>query len=341
MPLKRFSLALTTAFLAAFAAPAWAQVPLSGYFIAQDTCPAFQSFRNQTNPGDIATEMSRAYELVGANKADASHYWIVIPGVEPDHRWVAVNCGVRAETVAGGGQVQTPPRPIPDDDAPTPLPAGQTQYILAVSWQPAFCETRPNKPECESQTEDRFDASHFTLHGLWPQPRSNAYCNVTADEEAASADSRWDDLPTVELSQDLRQELDKVMPGTQSNLERHEWTKHGTCYDTDEEEYFADSLAMMSALNTSAVAELFASNVGKQVTQAQVRAAVNESFGEGAGERVRLACPRDGGRTLIGELTIGLTGEITAPEDFSTLILAARPTDGGCDAGIVDPVGLQ
>lgn len=336
---KPFALALA---IALFALPAAAQVPATGYFIAEETCPAFASFRNQTNPGNIATEPSRAYELVGLNKTDASHYWIVVPGVEPDHRWVSVTCGTRAEAVdgkGGGKPAPTPPRPIPDQ--PAPPPAGETQYILAVSWQPAFCETRPNKPECESQTADRFDASHFTLHGLWPQPRSNVYCNVTADEEDASADSRWDDLPTVELSPDLRKELDRVMPGTQSGLERHEWIKHGTCYGTDEEEYYADSLAMMSALNTSSVAELFAENVGKQLTQEEVRAAFDESFGAGAGERVRLACPRDGNRTLIGELTIGLTGDITAPDDFSPLILAARPTDGGCSAGVVDPVGQQ
>src|SRR3546814_1497468 len=42
-------------------------------------------------------------------------------------------------------------------------------FVLAVSWQPAFCETRPAKPECVTQDEDRFDASHFALHGLWPR----------------------------------------------------------------------------------------------------------------------------------------------------------------------------
>src|SRR3546814_5265076 len=51
-------------------------------------------------------------------------------------------------------------------------------FVLAVSWQPAFCETRPAKPECVTQDEDRFDASHFALHGLWPQPRGNVSCGV-------------------------------------------------------------------------------------------------------------------------------------------------------------------
>ena len=39
--------------------------------------------------------------------------------------------------------------------------------VLAVSWQPGFCETRPRLPECRSQKKSRYDATHFALHGLW------------------------------------------------------------------------------------------------------------------------------------------------------------------------------
>ena len=52
--------------------------------------------------------------------------------------------------------------------------------MLAVTWQPAFCQLHARKPECGSQTSDRFDATHFTLHGLWPQPRAKEYCGVSA-----------------------------------------------------------------------------------------------------------------------------------------------------------------
>jgi ribonuclease T2 len=44
--------------------------------------------------------------------------------------------------------------------------AGENGYALAISWQPAFCETLPRRRECREQTHDRFDASHFFLHGL-------------------------------------------------------------------------------------------------------------------------------------------------------------------------------
>ena len=217
----------------------------------------------------------------------------------------------------------------------------RTQFVLAISWQPAFCETRPDKPECESQPEDRFDASHFALHGLWPQPRSRDYCGVNEATVRTDEDGDWHLLPEPELTADLWAELKNVMPGTQSGLERHEWIKHGTCYDGDAEEYYADSLDMLEAINGSAVAELFASSVGQCVTQAEIRAAFDAAFGPGAGERVRLSCVNDGNRRLINELTIGLTGDIDGPGSIVDRLLDARPTDGGCDGGVVDAVGLQ
>ena len=217
----------------------------------------------------------------------------------------------------------------------------RTQFVLAISWQPAFCENRPNRPECESQTETRFDAENFALHGLWPQPRSRDYCGVDASTVAADENGDWADLPEPELSAELREELDRVMPGTQSALDRHEWIKHGTCYEGDAERYFGDSLDVLEAINASAVRELFSASIGEELTQEAVRAAFDEAFGAGAGDRVRLACVEDDGRRLINELTIGLTGDIDGPQSFADRIMEARPTDGGCSGGIVDPIGLQ
>ena len=132
-----------------------------------------------------------------------------------------------------------------------------------------------------------------------------------------------------------------MMPGTQSHLERHEWTKHGTCYATSAEEYFADALGVMRALNGSAVQELFASRIGQFVSFDEIRKAFDQSFGAGAGRRVRMQCARDKGRLIIQELTIGLTGEITPQSSFADLIAAAQPTKSECPGGIVDVAGQQ
>jgi ribonuclease T2 len=213
---------------------------------------------------------------------------------------------------------------------------------MAIGWQPAFCETRPSKPECESQTDDRFDATHFTLHGLWPQPRRRAYCGV--DEAIVSQDEAgyWSRLPEPAISAPTRAKLDVAMPGMRSYLHRHEWIKHGTCYpEPDAEEYFADALLVLDAINNSPVQKLLAAHEGRSVTTAQIRQAFDQAFGEGVGLRVRVACVDDGNRRLISEVTIGIAGTIDPGARMGALILGSGPTDAGCPGGLVDQVGLQ
>ena len=221
----------------------------------------------------------------------------------------------------------------------TTMTPAAPRYVFAASWQPGFCETQPGKPECRNQKRKSFEAANFTLHGLWPQ--QSDYCGVPQSQVSADKSGRWSALPAVELPSPLRTKLDEAMPGTRSNLERHEWTKHGTCSGQDAATYYENALWVLDGLNASAVRDLFASNIGKRVTQGQIRAAFDRDFGSGAGARVRVSCDRDGDRRLITELTIGLVGEVRPGADLGALIVAASPTDGGCDAGIVDPIGFQ
>ncbi len=310
-----------------------AEVPLDGSFIAGAKCSAFQSLRKKSKP--VPLKAGQAYKIVAANKVSASHYLIVVPGASPQRRWAPVGCGTRSGGTASEGKSAPKAK---DGKAPA---EPRTQYVLAASWQPGFCETKPDKVECRSQTAARFDASHFSLHGLWPQPRSLAYCNIAVtlvdDDEAG----RWHHLPEITLQPATGEELRQVMPGTQSQLDRHEWIKHGTCYGTSAEEYFADALTVMRALNGSAVQRLFASRVGQFLSFDDIGKAFDESFGKGAGERVRMQCVRDNGRLIISELTIGLSGDITPQSSLADLLAAAAPTKTECPGGIVDAAGLQ
>lgn len=215
-------------------------------------------------------------------------------------------------------------------------------YVLALSWQPAFCEGLPDKAECKRLTAKSFEATHLSLHGLWPQPRRVAYCNVSSEQIAADNAHRWENLAEPDLTPETKAELDQAMPGTRSLLERHEWIKHGTCYPGGvAETYFADAIRMTLAINDSPVQGFLAANIGKTVRGSDLRTKFDEGFGKGSGDRVRLACKDDGGRRLIVEITIGLRGNITAGTAASELIAAAELTDPGCPAGVIDPVGLQ
>jgi len=335
---KVFSLVLFM--LAAPSAHVAADVRLDGTFTAREACPAYRSIRNETNPGSVRIQPGSSYPLVAKNKPDATHYLIEVAGAEPLRRWVSVGCGETTESSGGSASTRAGSGSAVGGTVSGPQP----RFVLSVSWEPAFCESSAgrSKAECATQSDGRFDATHFTLHGLWPQPRARAYCRVAPDLVAADRNHDWDRLPEPDLTSGTRRELERVMPGTLSRLERHEWIKHGTCFGGEPpEQYFARAIALVDQLNASRARELFAGNIGSEVTSASIRAAFDASFGAGAGARVRVSCDRDGGRNLIAELTIGLVGEIGADPSLGQLIAASPPTDPGCPSGLVDPVGRQ
>ena len=314
-----------------------AQEPLEGFVIAREACDATLSIRGGPDRQRERLVVDRAYKLIGENRRDGSHYQVEIPGADPAQRWIAKTCGERVRRVETAGEGPAPAhRRDPD--------AGSNAHrdlVLAISWQPAFCETRPGRPECRSQRRGRFDADNFSLHGLWPQPRGTEYCGVAPAQQRLDKAGRWSDLAPLPLEPDTAAALAEAMPGARSALDRHEWLRHGTCYRADAEEYFADSLIVLGAINASPVRRLFAGAIGREVRAAEIRDAFDAAFGRGAGQRVRVGCVNDGGRRIVRELIVGLKGEITPEADVGALIRAAPRMRGGCAAGIVDPVGLQ
>ena len=233
---------------------------------------------------------------------------------------------------AGMGMPAPRPRPV------SAVPAGR--YILAASWHPAFCEQRPDSRDCRSPLSVE-DAEGFALHGLWPQPRDNEYCGVSPSLIAADRSGPWRRLPAPKLDVATRRDLERVMPGSRSALERHEWLRHGTCYGTDADRYFSDAVRLIDALNRSPVARLFARSIRSQLTGRTIRSAFDEAFGPGAGRKVEIECTDDDGRRIITELRIALARSANAATDLTRMISAGVPGSRGCPSGIVDAVGNQ
>jgi ribonuclease T2 len=220
---------------------------------------------------------------------------------------------------------------------------GRTRFILAASWEPAFCATNQKKAECRNQSPNDFDAKNFSLHGLWPMRQE--YCDVSDDLKQSDRSSDWKDLPAVQLSAQTKAALDKVMPGTQSGLERHEWIRHGTCTKLSADDYFGAAIGLINELNASAVRDLFAQNIGKTLDAETIKAAFDKSFGEGASDRVKMSCRRVGKVRVISELTIGLSEDAIRPSQdggprLEQLIQNAGSTSFGCDQGVVDAAGF-
>lgn len=305
-----------TPLLVLFAAGATrAQIAMRGDFTAERDCPAVVSIRKRTNPDSAKLTPDRVYALIAANAKPATHYRLRVPGARPRERWVEADCGF----------VGTRPRP-------KPATGRGPEYVLALTWQPAYCEMRRSRPECAKQTAQRFDADHFTLHGLWPQPHNNIYCGVSERQRKA----RWSRIPALALTPATRSDLHRAMPASASYLHRHEWLKHGTCYGKSAEAYFVDSLALLKQVNTSALQRTFAANIGDRLTAAEVRAAVDRSFGRGTGTRTTMNCRKD----MITELQFNLRGPIDRASRLGDLLRNAAGAPVRCAAGWVDPVGI-
>ena len=315
---------------------------LDGYFIAFESCEAYQSKNRLTNPGDIRTSPFRAYEIIAINKAGGDFYQILVPDapVTPD-RWVNTSCGLHVID-AGTATAPGPATPV----VITP-PAGNesAENLLALSWQPAFCETKPGKRECTQLNSGLLPVTErqLSVHGLWPQPRGKVYCGVPPALVDLDKAGRWSELPALPLDAETREALEVAMPGTASFLQRHEWIKHGTCYlgQGGADEYYDDTLLVTEAINDSVVGAFLADHVGAEVSTQDIRARFDEAFGEGSGDRVQFHCTGDGNRELIQEIKINLRGVIGPETPVSELLRAADTLSIGCPRGVIDPAGLQ
>lgn len=304
--------------------PVQASVSLNDQLRASEACEAFQSFRQGTNPGNIRLDPDRIYPVTAKNKENATYYYLRIDEAIPMARWVSTSCG----DLLGAP-------PVGDITSSNPA------NILAISWQPSFCETHQIKDECESQTEDRFDASNFTLHGLWPK---ELYCNVDSRTKGLDEDGKWSQLPPISLSSELFDALRIKMPGVASDLHLHEWYKHGTCYSELPEEYYQESLDLLDQVNGSPVQDLFKSNIGQTITSNTIRDEFDRVFGNNAGRKVAVSCSQDNeptNRRMIVELKLNLKGDVEDGTLISDLFEDGRRVGSGCSSGEVDPVGFD
>jgi ribonuclease T2 len=300
---------------------------------ATQACKAFQSFKQRTNPGNIRLTADTVYPVVEKNKPDATHYRLKIAGAAPELRWVAIDCG----NLLGNNPPTAPISPAPKQ----PIVPQRTRNVLAISWQPAFCETHPNKTECQTQTADRFDATNFTLHGLWPE---KTYCHVSEAIKNLDKPDTWLKMPKLNLSAALLNELRIKMPGAASGLHLHEWYKHGSCYSATPEEYYRESLALLDQVNASSVRAFFVKNIDRQVRSQDIRTEFSDAFSDRAGEKIEIACERDDRptrRRMIQELQLNLKGEVASDTLIADLFKDANSVGAGCLSGEVDRAGLN
>ena len=205
--------------------------------------------------------------------------------------------------------------------------------VLVLSWQNSFCETHRNKKECKIINRSKAP-SRLTLHGLWPQPRSNQYCGVDPKIIAKDKHHQWRALPKPKISPETQKLMEIYMPGFASGLDRHEWIKHGTCYSKDSEEYFHDALTLTKEVDTSLVGEYLRANEGGKITLVNLKRVFDKAFGKGASKHLEMRCKN----RLLSELWIHIRGK---GDKLKDLLKDAPVGKSRCTTAIVDAKGYR
>ncbi len=303
---------------------------------ATKECLAFNNMKHTTNTHHVILDTSRKYTILKHHKGQNL---ILIKGEQPAQRWVDDECFSKTEhtqkQVHNNDSVDAY---IKRETQLSRSVISQKQNLLVLSWHNAFCETHRYKKECKRTLfpfgEGKYKEKHFVLHGLWPQPKGTQYCGVSTYEKNLDKHKQWHKLSSLNLSPDLKSRLKKVMPGFSSNLHKHEWVKHGTCYSTDANAYYEDAVNLTEQFNASKVGQFFQKHMGQRVTLQQVRALFDRSFGQGTGKRVEMKCKKG----LITELWLHLG---SGSNDLATLLKRGKQTRSYCTGGRIDKAGFN
>ena len=301
------------------------------------SCEAFNNMKHSQNSHHVILNTSKNYTVLDHHKGQ---YLLLIKGEQPAQRWVDEACF--SLTLPSANSLNDLEKTTfmskhtnkYEDNKNTEI--GSKNNLLALSWHNAFCETHRSKKECKRSLltfgKGKYSKNNFVLHGLWPQPRNKIYCNVEKDFVNADKHGKWRDLPCLAMDDEIEERLARVMPGFSSELHKHEWVKHGTCYGTGPQEYFEDAVSLVEQFNDSKVVDFFTKNIGKQVTLKQVRHLFDRSFSVGAGKRVEMRCKNG----LITELWLHLG---SGSNDLATLLQRGKPIRSRCQKGLIDRVG--
>ncbi|MCO7223587.1 hypothetical protein [Pleionea sp. CnH1-48] len=204
-------------------------------------------------------------------------------------------------------------------------------HSLALSWQPAFCQSRQHYKECREQQKRKAPVGGFSLHGLWPnnqqcQPYRYRYCGQVKQKPKGNFCS----YPDIQLAADIREQLAMVMPSARYGtcLERHEWWKHGTCRDKNPDDYFKLSLILLKQLNESSFTQVFMrNNLEKKVSRAQLQEALAKALKVDIDHKIRLQCKHNN----LVEMVISLPASIDPKLTLSQLVHSARKiAPGNC-----------
>lgn len=282
----------------------------SGSFAATQSCEAFSSFAKRTNPGDVKISAGTSYTVREINKVDYDWVRIEVPGAQPALRWVQRECG----------------KPALEDQQASRLPEGasgavcsaanqQDSYVLAITWQPGFCEhTKYNgkKPECDAMNGGTLEAKTLSLHGLWPNKK-----------ECGTQYGSCSGQPFA-LSKDTIEKIAPWMPNFfyERTFGAYEWNKHGKCQSLPPDDYFIKAVSAVRVVNESEVGKIVLGNTGKSIRVSDFFDRVKARYGEKVADTITLVCTQ---HKYLQEIRVSLALDFATDRELPQLVANAKP----------------
>ena len=237
-------------------------------------------------------------------------------------------------------------------------------YVLALSWQPGFCQSvhdgrkaqfmfeHVEPLECANQPELEDRAEYLTVHGLWPSlPHSLEYrvsesewrnvgCAAVGVEYPYVNSGIKCAAPPLDLGEDTLGLLAADMPGAngQSCLERYEYAKHGICFGFDPDVYFRTAVRLNREIKASFMGRVLRERYGEEISRPVLMYALGGLLGHQTLRRVRLICQESEDGAYLKEIQIPLRRDaINRPLGPDSLGKALEP--GNCGVFILDARG--
>lgn len=256
-----------------------ASIIVNGKFQATQSCPAYLSKNNKSNPGDIMIQANQTYQLREINRVSPDWLRIELSDRRHELRWVSAECGLADYKEEHSSSCDN-------------SPGKADSYVLALSSQSGFCQTygyEAGKPECVKLSKSSYQASHLTLHGFWPNQEScgqhYGFCGVQSQPNHC-------DYAPLNLAQAVSTNLKKFMPSYQygSCLERHEWNKHGSCQVLSNNDYFSLAMRFVEEADKSPFGKFLTEHRGDSVKHDALREVIAKSYGAQNAGKVYLGC---------------------------------------------------
>jgi ribonuclease T2 len=295
----------------AMAATCHASERASGQYTASRACDAYSSFAKGNNPGSVRTTPGAQYDVIEVNKAEAFE-WIRVDmeGAEPRERWVPAECGL---VTLDDLLEKSKGKPKPKKDPFCRTANRHDSYVLAVTWQPGFCEHKQysgKKPECDAMAAEELSIDNLTLHGLWPNRKE---CGT------GYGNCKGDGVKPFDLAEDTVSRIAPWMPNFyyERTFGKYEWDKHGTCQPLAPDAYFDTAVDAVKAVNDSEIGLFIRSRIGAQMPVAQFFDHVRQHYGAGVADNIQLVCT---GKKYLQEIRLQLPKDFVAGADMARLV---------------------